>query len=38
MPDEAAAASSDKEKATLITGFRQVYADQPPSIRQGGGG
>lgn len=38
MPNHSAARLSDKDKAELIAGFRQVYADQPPSIRQGGGG
>ena len=37
MPNHASARLSDTEKQQLIDGFRQVYADQPPSIRQGGG-
>lgn len=36
-PNHANARLSDEEKAALIAGFRQVYADQPPSIRQAGG-
>ncbi len=36
MPNHAAARLSDKDKAALIAGFRQVYADQPPAISQGG--
>lgn len=39
MPNHANARLSDKDKAALIAGFRQVYADQPPvAIREGGGG
>lgn len=37
MPNHANARLSDTEKQQLIAGFRQLYATQPPAIRQGGG-
>lgn len=37
MPNHSDARLSDVDKQDLIAGFRQVYADQPPAIRQGGG-
>ena len=36
-PNHKNARLSDTEKQRLIDGFRQVYADQPPTIKQGGG-
>ncbi len=38
MPNHSSARLSDADKRELIAGFRQVYADQAPAIRQGGGG
>ena len=38
MPNHAAARLSDAQKRQLADGFRELYATQPPSIRQGGGG